>query len=425
MSSAPFAVVGLGFSLLLLAAPVANAAVVTQMALGSAHSCALVDGGRVKCFGANDQAQLGAGDLVDRGGAQGEMAALQFVNLGAPATVLAAGARHTCALLESGAVKCWGVNDYGQLGLGDVARRGETADQMGANLPAVNLGSGRTAIRISLGERHSCAVLDDQSAKCWGNNTYGQLGQADVNHRGNAPDQMGDALASVALGQGVLDVAAGGRHTCFLLADHSVKCVGDGGQGQLGNGGVAGAPVNLGEGRTATKIMASFVHTCAVLDDASLKCWGFNGDGRLGLGDVANRGATPESMGDALPAVALAPGQGVQQMQCGYRHCCTVLDANTLKCFGVNMKGSLGLEDVLNRGSAASQMGNDLPFVDLGRLESAKSVYIGEWHSCAVLARGRVKCFGDNARGQLGLGDKNSRGKDAGTMGDVLPVVGI
>lgn len=425
MSSRALAVVCLGVSLYLSSTQLAQAAVVTQMALGSVHSCALLEGGSVKCFGGNDQAQLGVGDLLDRGGAQGQMAQLPVVSLGGVAKALSSGARHTCALLDGGSVKCWGNNEYGQLGLGDAVRRGETAAQMGTNLPAVALGAGRAATKISLGERHSCAVLDDQSVKCWGNNTYGQLGQVDVIHRGNLPDQMGDALLPVALGQGALDVAAGGRHTCFLLADHSVRCVGDGALGQLGDGGVAGSAVSLGTGRQAVKLFASFVHTCAVLDDANLKCWGFNGDGRLGVGDVANRGIAAVEMGDALPTVSLAPGQGVAQMQCGFRHCCAVLDANTLKCFGVNMKGSLGLEDALNRGTLPAQMGNDLPFVDLGRLEPANQVFIGEWHSCVLMSRGRVKCFGDNSRGQLGLGDLNARGRDAGTMGDLLPVVGI
>jgi alpha-tubulin suppressor-like RCC1 family protein len=404
---------------------VGEAAVVSNMALGAAHTCALHDDGKLKCFGANDQGQLGLGDLNDRGGEQGQMASLPFVNLGGDARQVSAGGKHTCALLQTGAVKCWGANDYGQLGLGDTQRRGETSDQMGMNLPAVELGAGRTAVKLSLGERHSCALLDDQTVKCWGNNTYGQLGQPDENHRGNAPDQMGDALPPVNLGQPVIDVAAGGRHTCFLLQDRSVKCLGDTGLGQLGDGGVPGASVDLGTGRTAAKIYASFVHSCAELDDGSLKCWGFNGDGRLGLGDVVTRGTAADQMGDALPAVQIAPGQGVQQLQCGFRHCCAVLDANTLKCFGVNLKGALGLEDDVNRGTLPSQMGNDLPFVDLGRLEAAKKVFVGEMHTCVVLVHGRVKCFGDNGRGQLGLGDRQGRGLEAGTMGDRLPVVGL
>ena len=112
-------------------------------------------------------------------------------------------------------------------------------------------------------------------------------------------------------------------------------------------------------------------------------------------------------------------------MQCGLRHCCAVFDANTLKCFGVNMRGTLGLEDAINRGTTPAQMGDDLPFVALGRLVSAKKVFTGEYHSCVLLAGGRVKCFGDNRRGQLGLGDLIERGLNAGTMGDQLPVLGL
>ena len=94
---------------------------------------------------------------------------------------IACGTNHTCALLANGSVKCWGQNDYGQLGLGDMDNRGDEPEEMGAFLPTVDLGTGRTAIALAAGGYKTCAILDDASVKCWGGNTEGQLGLATRN----------------------------------------------------------------------------------------------------------------------------------------------------------------------------------------------------------------------------------------------------
>lgn len=132
---------------------------------------------------------------------------------------------HACALLTNGSIKCWGFNDYGQLGLGDTRSRGDDPDEMGANLPPVDLGSGRHAKAIALGVRHTCAILDDDRVKCWGMNAHGRLGLADLEARGDAPGEMGDALPYVDLGDGrtAVAVAAGQAHTCALLDDRSAS----------------------------------------------------------------------------------------------------------------------------------------------------------------------------------------------------------
>jgi alpha-tubulin suppressor-like RCC1 family protein len=389
----------------------------------------------LKCFGANDSGQLGLGDAENRGDAPGEMgAALPAVALGLGVKDVAAGSKHTCAILSDDSVKCWGDNAYGQLGLGDAAARGCAAAQMGDGLPRVDLGPGRTAVKLDLGDRHSCAVLDDGAVKCWGLNSYGQLGVGDAVTRGDAAGQMGAALPAVQLAARAIDVSAGGRHTCALLADRSVQCWGDGALGQLGNGstaivgdaadelGAALPAVDLGAGHTATAVYAGFVHTCAKLETGDLKCWGYNKDGRLGLGDLVTRGDGAEgaAMGDQLPLVDLAPGQQVREAACGYRHCCATLETRTLKCFGFNLKGSLGLEDAVHRGTLPTDMGDDLPYVNLGDLAAVSQVFVGEYHSCALLRDGHVKCWGSNRFGQLGLGDVRDRGEAAQTMGRFL-----
>ncbi|MET0285993.1 MAG: hypothetical protein ABW352_16035, partial [Polyangiales bacterium] len=137
------------------------------------------------------------GDVVHRGVTVEQMGdALPAVNLGAAARSVSAGTQHTCAILEGGSVKCWGLNDAGQLGIGSVVNAGDAVGALGA----VDLGTGRTAVALDLGT-HSCALLDDGSVKCWGANTDGELGQGDTNPRGAAPGTMGDALLPVDLGE--------------------------------------------------------------------------------------------------------------------------------------------------------------------------------------------------------------------------------
>jgi len=149
---------------------------------------------------------------------------LPSVDLGSGWTVVevAAGSYHTCARLEDGAtraVKCWGWNDYGQLGLGDVNDQGDQGGEMGSSLRAVQLGTGRSAMALALGSSHSCALLDDASVKCWGDNYRGQLGLGDTLDRGNEGGEMDDSLPAVDLGGAVVQIVAGYYHTCALLDD--------------------------------------------------------------------------------------------------------------------------------------------------------------------------------------------------------------
>jgi cysteine-rich repeat protein len=185
---------------------------------------------------------------------------------------LTAGVNFSCALARSGAVKCWGDNSYGALGLGDTEPRGDQPGEMGDALPTVNLGSGRRAIRVVAGDRSACAILDDGSLKCWGGNDWGTLGLGDTNNRGDEPGEMGDALPAV----------------------------------------------DLGIGRTA-KSVAVGRHICAVLDDGSVKCWGLNSYSQLGLGDDNNRGDEPGEMGEALPRVDLGTGRKATNISVGPR----------------------------------------------------------------------------------------------------------
>ncbi|KAJ1479683.1 regulator of chromosome condensation 1/beta-lactamase-inhibitor protein II, partial [Baffinella frigidus] len=391
----------------------------------------------VKCWGWNNNGQLGLGDTSDRGDDANEMGTnLPSMDLGERRTAVAVctGARHTCALLDDAAVKCWGQGETGQLGLGDTADRGDDANEMGANLPSVDLGDGRTAAAVVAGGQHTCALLDDATVKCWGWNINGQLGQGGTSNRG---DDMGTNLPVVDLGAGrtVTAVIAGGHHTCVLLDDATLKCWGYNGMGQLGIGDTAnrgddanemGANlpwIDLGPGRTAVAVTAGSRHTCALLDDATVKCWGQSKYGQLGLGHDRDQGDDAEEMGANLTAVDLGAGRTAEAVTAGSKHTCALLDDATVKCWGYNDAGQLGLGDTLNRGVNDNEMGASLPSVDLRPGRTAVAVVAGSRHTCALLDDATVKCWGRNNDGQLGLGDTSSLGDDATEMGDHLPAV--
>jgi len=170
----------------------------TAVALGDSHSCALLDNGQVKCWGANDKGQLGLGDTFARGAAAADMGdALPAVALGASAKAIAAGAQHTCALLEGGSVKCWGHNDAGQLGQGHVRAIGDEAGEVAA-LGAIELGD-QKAVAIDVGF-HSCALLENGAVKCWGSNAFGELGLGDTANRGDTAGSMA-GLKAIDLGE--------------------------------------------------------------------------------------------------------------------------------------------------------------------------------------------------------------------------------
>ncbi len=415
---------------------------VMQLALGGNFTCALLDDGRVKCWGGNSQGQLGLGDTLPRGDNPGEMGAnLPAVSFGTGrrAISLAAGDSHACAILDNGALKCWGENTWGQLGVGDGSDRGDQAGEMGDSLPPVSLGTGRIVRNVSAGDMHTCAILDNQQLKCWGENFVGQLGLGNTVPRGKNSTNMGDSLPAVALGTGrtAASVAAGGLHTCAILDNGQTKCWGSNAYGKLGLGdtahrgdnagemGDALPTVNFGTGRVASLLAGGTVHTCAVLNNAGVKCWGFNSTGGLGLGDTSHRGDGPGEMGDNLPLVGLGSGRTALGVAVGEFHSCARLDASEMKCWGNGTYGALGLGDVNVRGDQAGEMGDSLPVVSLGTGRSAVAIAAGSPHTCALLDNGRAKCWGRNSSGELGLGDTNDRGDDANEMGDFLPYVDL
>lgn len=307
------------------------------------HTCAILNDGTVKCWGKGNSGRLGYDSTASKGAAAGDMEELATVSIG---TVLemSLGAEHTCALLSVGTVKCWGLGDDGRLGLDSTSNRGDSAGSM-QGLAAVNLGQDRKAVAVSAGGMHTCAILDDGTVKCWGMNSLGQLGYDDTSSRGLGGGGVGQmhGLGTVNLGSGkrALAISAGYEHTCVVLNDHSVRCWGSGLNGRLGldsltnkgdaTGGMASlVAVNLGVGKTALGIHAGGRHTCVALNDGGVKCWGKGTFGELGSDATADIGDEAGEMA-LLTAVQIGGSTAVRRISSGSEFACAVLSSGALK----------------------------------------------------------------------------------------------
>jgi alpha-tubulin suppressor-like RCC1 family protein len=335
----------------------------------------------MKCWGLNDQGQLGLGNTTDTN-APG---AITNVGDGRHVSAVAPGGYYTCAILDDRSVKCWGYDGVGELGLGGpFPQRGTTAPTI-----ATNLGPGRTALSIATNFNHVCALLDDHTVKCWGEISEGALGVGESDYQ-----YVTGPGAAVNLGPGrtAKAVTTGNGFTCAWLDDDSIKCWGLNGTGQLGLGSDANTftptvAVDLGAGHTARSVVAGDSHACAILDDGSVKCWGDNREGQLGLGISDANVKAPGA------PVDLGVGRTARAVTAGYLHTCALLDDDSIKCWG-------SLNYVNHRVPG--------PPVDLGAGRTPKSLVSGENYVCALLDNATVKCWGYNERGQLGTGNNTS-----------------
>lgn len=422
----------------LLILPASGAMKAHGVAAGYDHTCAILEDDRVKCWGGNDSGQLGLEDLDARGynlSLVGD--GLPTVALGTGVTVssLSLGIERTCAVASDGRPKCWGANPVGELGYQDTVSRGGHVGDMGAALAYVSLGPTFVVAQLASADHHNCAIGSDGGLKCWGLNAFAQLGLPHRNPRGAQLNSMGNRLAMVNFG-GLTAASVSGHshHTCASLSDGSVRCWGCSLFGQLGQGfvetcpsGRLGAenslPVALGSGLAASAVTTGGEHSCAIVSGGRVKCWGYNASGQLGVGSAENLADEPDELGDALPFVEVGSGRSVVQIGAGENFTCARLDDGSVKCWGDNTYGQLGLGDGRPRGILPGEMGDALPAVALGSNRRATALSVGYRHACALLDDQSIKCWGNNHRGQLGLGAVTSErfGDQPGEMGDALP----
>ena len=424
----------------MLILPASGAIKATAVAAGYDHTCAILTTDDVKCWGGNDSGQLGLGDLNARGynlSSTGDELPTVSLGTGVQFDRLSLGVERTCAVAVDGRPKCWGANPVGELGYQDTNNRGGNPADMGANLGYVSFGPGFAVQALDAGDHHSCVISTTGGLKCWGLNAFAQLGLPHRNPRGAQVNSMGNRLALVNVGaQATVSVGASSHHTCAALADGSVRCWGCSLFGQLGQGFVETCPsgrvgaenslsVSLGTNRKAVAVATGAEHTCVLLDSGNVLCFGQNAQGQLGLGDRENRADEPDELGDALATVDFGTGRTALEVQAGEHFNCARLDDGSVKCWGDNRYGQLGLGDGRPRGVKPAEMGDNLPAVDFGTGRRAVTMSVGYRHACVVLDDASVKCWGNNHRGQLGLGLPNSEriGDQPGEMGNALASV--
>ncbi|WP_437951063.1 hypothetical protein WME98_09770 [Sorangium sp. So ce296] len=413
-----------------------------SLSAGMNHACAVLKTGALKCWGDNYYGQLGLGDTESRGDSAGEMGDALPASFGQGISAVTAGYMHTCALYQpfswsQPGLKCWGRNGSGQLGQLQIGDRGDEPREM-FQMHFTDLGAGRRAKSADSGSYHTCAVLDNDELRCWGYNMHGQLGLGDSQNRGDSALEM-VFLSTIPLGTGrtAKAVAAGESHTCVLLDNNQVKCWGLNAGGSLGLGDLnprghttATKPASLpvvqlgGANDEAKAIAAGGQHTCAILPDDTVKCWGANDYGQLGQGHTNSLGDSTATEPEDFAAIGL--GGPVSAISAGWRHTCALLSNGTVKCWGLNDHGQLGLGHNQNQGDAPGEMAA-LPAVDLGPGRTAKAVAAGVFFTCALLDTDEVKCWGDDAYGALGhpgcSGATPDCGDEAGEMGAALPAV--
>jgi alpha-tubulin suppressor-like RCC1 family protein len=364
---------------------------VEWLVLGGYHACARIEGGTVQCWGDNKYGQLGRGTL----GSNADASSYKVGEVPGLHDVsdISAGAYHTCVLLVDGRAKCWGDSRFGQLG-GLLLAPNRFVDVTGVpdNLQW-----------IAAGASHTCALTAAGVVVCWGNNKYGQLGdyaavpaplQTPMSTQTTGSETKPATLTpsrTPSLGNLASAVAAGWKHTCVATGEGEVKCWGNNEHGELGNGTVrsSSVPVDVTGVGGVVSIVAGWGHTCALTSAGGVKCWGYNKNGELGNGKTAN---------SSTPVDVVGLTSGVIAIEAGDDHTCAVLAGGGVKCWGYNEYGQLGDGTTISR---------NIP-VDVGGLIGKVTGVAAGWgHTCALTDAGAVKCWGNDEQGQLGDGMEN------------------
>lgn len=380
--------------------------IATQVIAGGLHTCAIYVDGKVKCWGQNNFGQLGYGhsDIL---GDDETIDSVPFLNIDEKVIDLSAGLFHNCAVLESGKVLCWGANDKGQLGLGHTDSVGINEDLSAAT----KLDLGEAAKRIYSGTKYNCALLESGNIKCWGDNTFGQLGYGNTDTIGDDEDLSGLSIVPIGSSIQQMDISTISNHTCAALTNGDLKCWGSNSFGQLGYGHTD----NLGDDESvsslpnvpfASKILqlaTGSLHTCALGEGQKVRCWGRNSVGQVGLGYVDVIG--DDEAANSIDSIDLS-GDGTDNFSIvatGNNHTCVINDAGNVHCWGLGSQGALGLADTQNIGDdEALDLSNTK--VDISDKQFTQ-ISGGINHTCALeKSKGEIICWGQNSFGQLGLG---------------------
>lgn len=272
-------------------------------------------------------------------------------------------------MTSGGAVKCWGDNSYGQLG------DGTTTDRL-TPVGVSGLGSGVKAVSVNAFD--TCALTSGGAVKCWGEGGDGELGDG----------MWTSSLTPVGvsgLSSGVIAISADAGYACALTSGGAVKCWG---AGELGNGTTSSnTPVDVsGLSSGVTAISVGGGHACALTSGGAVECWGGNSNGQLGDGTTTDS-ATPVPVGGL--------SSGVIAISAGLAHTCALTSGGAVECWGWNSFGQLG------NGMTTDTV---TPVGVSGLGSGVTAISAGSYHTCALTSGGAAKCWGLANAGQLGNG---------------------
>ena len=301
-------------------------------------------------------------------------------------TTIAAGTYNGCAILENQSMVCWGDNEYGQLGDGTTT---------GSAVPIyVNVAANETPVEVTVGQVTACALMESGNIYCWGSGYYGKMGNGEPWNDDYVNTEMRQVLLPE--GQGGQTVSISGGHICTILNNGDVYCWGRGNQGQLGYGGTSNrnipAKVNLPGQRSAIAISTGTFMTCAITNDGMGYCWGENDEGQLGNGTTNSRQMTPVE-------VLFPSGYTPVSISAGDDFACALMDNRKVMCWGENNDGRLG------QGPLATDDETTPVWVSMENSETAHFLDIGTKSACMILDSEETKCWGTNEEGQIGQGD--------------------
>ena len=341
-----------------------------SVAAGWNNTCAISNSKKAWCWGANDHGQLGDGTRTQRTSPvrAGSLTGVPSIDTGGSGT--------SCAIHGNGYLSCWGANESGQAGTSpftDVLR-------------PTRISVGKRVSQVSIGWSHTCALTEEGRAWCWGRNDHAELGTGAASKpRSKAVEVKGITSA--------IQIGAGREHACVLLSGGGVRCWGSNVAGDLGNGSSvdSASPVRVLLPLTATRISVEEHHACALLTDKTVRCWGYAGNGELGNGVIADVTGTPVAVSGVANASAVSIGHGDT--------CVIAQPAITqfVECLGRNWAGILG----------GGVTGPSLTMLPIGGVLGAVSVSVGGNHACAAGLGSPLICWGDNMRGQIGIGSTN------------------
>jgi alpha-tubulin suppressor-like RCC1 family protein len=320
---------------------------------------------------------------------------------------IAAGSDHVCHVSDQGVLHCWGESDYGQLGYGNTDFVANKTPREIGPVPVSFIPA-----QISAGRFHSCAVHGAGEVSCWGWAYSGALGYGQGREANVGDDESIDSVGPVDIGGVAVQVAAGGIFTCALLDTGGVRCWGSGAPGNLGcadgqDYGIdtpASASCLVDLGAEATQVATGTNHACAILDGGAVICWGNNESGALGYG-------TGEWIGDdEVPSSAgtVVLGAAAREIGAGAGFTCALLEGGSVRCWGFGHRGLLGSGSEENIGDDETPV--EVDPVELGA--AAVHLAVGEYHACAILEGGAVRCWGIGDFGRLGYGDERDVGDD-------------